>query len=312
MATMKAIRIHAFGGPEVLKLEDVPIPQPGDDEVLVRIAAASVNPIDYKIRDGKVPSVTRANLPALLGRDFSGTVESVGANVRGVSKGDAVIAMLGHDDRGAYAQFVLSRISEFAAAPKTLDHVHAAAIPLAALTAWQGLFDQGKLTDGQKVLIQGGAGGVGHMAVQLAKAKGAWVAATCSGRDVGFVRDLGADVVIDYRTERFEDKVSELDLVFDLIGGETQARSFGVLKRGGALVSTLQKPDPAKAKAQDLRVASYQADASAAQLAEVARLIDGGKVRAFVSRTFKLEDAGEAQAYLETEHVQGKVVLTVG
>jgi NADPH:quinone reductase-like Zn-dependent oxidoreductase len=231
--------------------------------------------------------------------------------VQGVRAGDAVFALLGHDDRGSYAQFVLSRTSEFATRPKTLDHVHAAAIPLAALTAWQGLFDQGQLTAGQKVLIQGGAGGVGHMAVQLAKAKGAWVAATCSSRDVPFVRDLGADVVIDYKTQRFEDEVSELDLVYDLIGGDTQARSFAVLKRGGAMVSTLQKPDATKAKAQDIRVASYQANASAAQLAEIARLIDGGKVRAFVSRTFKLEDVAEAQAFLEKEHVQGKVVLTV-
>jgi NADPH:quinone reductase-like Zn-dependent oxidoreductase len=310
MTSMKAIRIHTFGGPEVLKLEDVPLPQPGDDEILVRIRAASVNPVDFKIRKGGYPMVTPKDLPKTLGRDFSGTVESVGARVQGVNTGDAVFALLGRD-RGAYAQYVIAKPTEFAAKPRDIDHVHAAAVPLAALTAWQGIFDQGKLTAGQKVLIHGGAGGVGHMAVQLAKAKGAWVAATCSGGDIDFVRGLGADKVIDYKTQRFEDEVSELDLVYDLIGGETQTRSFAVLKRGGALISTLKQPDAAKAAEKNLHVAHYMAEASATELAEVAGLINEGKVRAVVSRTFPLAEAAAAQTFLEKEHVRGKVVLTV-
>jgi NADPH:quinone reductase-like Zn-dependent oxidoreductase len=309
MTSMKAIRIHDFGGPEVLKREDVPLPEPRDDEVLVRIRAASVNPVDFKTREGKYPMVKREDLPITLGRDFSGTIESCGTRVQGLSKGDGVFALLDRD-RGSYAQYVVAKAIEFTAKPQTLDHVHAAAVPLAALTAWQGLFDQGQLTAGQKVLIHGGAGGVGHMAVQLAKAKGAWVAATCSGQDMDIVRELGADKAIDYKNQRFEDEVSDLDLVYDLIGGDTQARSFAVLKRGGALISTLQKPDAAKAKEKDLRVAHYMAEANAAQLRDVARLIDEGKARAVVSRTFSLDEAADAQTFLENEHVRGKIVLT--
>jgi NADPH:quinone reductase-like Zn-dependent oxidoreductase len=311
MTTMKAIRIHAFGGPEVLKREDIPLPQPRDDEVLVRIQAAGVNPVDFKTREGKYQMIKQDDLPITLGRDFSGTVESCGTRVQGLSKGDAIFALLGRD-RGAYAQYAIAKATEFTAKPCTLDHIHAAAVPLAALTAWQGLFDQGRLTAGQKVLIHGGAGGVGHMAVQLAKAMGAWVAATCSGQDVDFVREIGADKAIDYKKQRFEDEVSEIDLVYDLIGGETQTRSFAVLKQGGALISTLQKPDAAKAKEKDLRVAHYMAEANAAQLSKIARLIDDGKVRAVVSRTFELDEVADAQTFLENEHVSGKVVLTVG
>ena len=310
MTTMKAIRIHTFGGPDVLKLEDVPIPQPQDDEVLVRIHAASVNPVDYKTREGKYPVVKQQDLPITLGRDFSGTVESCGSRVEGLRKGDPVFALLG-GDRGAYAQYVVTKAVEFTAKPRSLDHVHAAAIPLAALTAWQGLFDQGKLTSGQKVLIHGGAGGVGHMAVQLAKAKGAWVATTCSGEDIDFVRELGADKAIDYKKQRFEDEVSGIDLVYDLIAGETQTRSFAVLKQGGTMISTLQKPDEAKAKEKNLRVAHYAAQTNAFELAEIAALIDAGKVRAIVARTFDLAQAGAAQDFLAREHVRGKVVLTV-
>ena len=249
-------------------------------------------------------------MPITLGRDFSGTVESCGAGVQGVRKGDAVFALLGRD-RGAYAQYVVAKPTEFTAKPRTLDHIQAAAVPLAALTAWQGIFDQGKLTAGQKVLIHGGAGGVGHMAVQLAKAKGAWVAATCSGQDIDFVRELGADKIIDYKAQRFEDEVSDIDLVYDLIGGETQTRSFAVLKNGGTLISTLQKPDAAKAAEKNLHVANYGSSANAAELSEVAKLIDDGKVRVFVARTFALEDAAKAQDFLAKEHVRGKVVLSV-
>jgi NADPH:quinone reductase-like Zn-dependent oxidoreductase len=310
MTTMKAVRLHDFGGPEVLRIEELPLPQPKDDEVLVRIHAASVNPVDFKTREGKYPMVKREDLPITLGRDFSGEIESYGTRAEGLRKGDAVFALLGRD-RGAYAQYVVSKATEFAPKPKSLDHVAAASVPLAALTAWQGLFDQGGLANGQRVLIHGGAGGVGHMAVQLAKAKGAWVAATCGKDDLDFVRSLGADLAIDYKNQRFEDEVSDIDLVYDLIAGETQERSFAVLKRGGALVSTLQKPDEAKAREKDLRVAHYMAQANAAQLAEVSRLIEGGKVKPAVRRTFALDDAAKAQSFLAKEHVRGKVVLAV-
>lgn len=310
MTEMTAIRIHEFGGPDVLKTEKLPIPQPADGEVLVRIHAVSVNPVDFKTREGKYPMIKREDLPITLGRDFSGTIESCGPGVQGLRRGDAVFALLGRD-RGSYAEYVIAKEAELARKPETLDHVAAAAVPLAALTAWQGLFDQGKLTSGQRVLIHGGAGGVGHIAIQLAKAKGAWVATTCAKDDLDFVRALGAEKAIDYKSRKFEDEVSDIDLVYDLIGGETQERSFAVLKNGGALISTLKKPDETKARDKDLRVAHYMAEANGAQLAEVGRLIDDGKVKPVVTRTFALKHAAQAQTFLEEEHVRGKVVLTL-
>jgi NADPH:quinone reductase-like Zn-dependent oxidoreductase len=309
MNTMKAVRIHEFGGPEVLRVEEVPIPQPQADEVLVKIHAASVNPVDYKIRSGKYPMIKSDALPITLGRDFSGVVESGNALAQ-ISKGMNVFGLLGRD-RGSYAEYVVAKVGEFAPKPAALDDIQAAAVPLAALTAWQGLFDHGELKSGQKVLIHGGGGGVGNMAIQLAKAKGAWVATTCSTEDLDFVRELGADQAIDYKKEKFEAEVSNIDLVYDLVGGDTQERSFAVLKRGGALVSTLKEPDKIKAREKDLRVSHYMADSNASELAEIGRLIDMKKVRPIVAQTFKLEDAARAQTFLENEHVRGKVVLTV-
>ncbi len=306
--TMHAIRIHEFGGPEVLRDDTLPLPEPGEGEILVRIQAASVNPVDAKTREGKFQSVDKDDLPLTLGRDLSGIVERSG--VERVKAGDEVFAFLG-TDRGAYAQYVMVKDVEFAPKPENLSHVEAASVPLAALTAWQGLFEHGHLTAGQKVLIHGGAGGVGHFAVQLAKAKGAWVAATCAERDLDFVRRIGADEAIDYQAERIEDELHDLDLVLDLVAGETQERSFEVLKRGGALISTLKAPDVEKARARDLRTAHFMAQPNARHLGEIGQLLLSGQVRPFIYATFPLEDAGLAESALEQEHVQGKVVLTV-
>jgi NADPH:quinone reductase-like Zn-dependent oxidoreductase len=217
---MKAIRIHGFGGPEVLELDDVPIPQPGEDELLVRICAASVNPVDYKIRRGTVPWVNREMLPITLGHDLSGTVESAGAGIDVFDDGEAVYAMLGGIDRGSYAEYVLVRPNEAAPKPKRLSHIEAAAVPLAALTAWQGLFDHGHLEAGQTVLIHGGSGDVGHFAIQFAKVTGATVFTTVSAQNLDFVRELGADRAIDYQSQRFEEIARDVDLVLDLVGGE--------------------------------------------------------------------------------------------
>jgi NADPH:quinone reductase-like Zn-dependent oxidoreductase len=307
---MHAIRIHNFGGPEVLKDDVLPLPSPKDDEILVRVEAAGVNPVDAKMRDGKVASIQAKDLPLTLGRDLSGVIESCGTAVQGLRKGDAVFAFIGYD-RGAYAQYVMVKAVEFAPKPANLSHVEAAAVPLASLTAWQGLLDHGKLAGGQRVLIHGGAGGVGHFAVQIAKAKGAWVAATCSGSDIDFVKTLGADQAIDYQRQKFEEEVGDVDLVFDLVAGETQDRSFAILKPGGALISTLQEPDKNKAKTKNLHVASYMAKPNAAQLAEIGRLLLAGKIRPYVFKTFRLEDAGKAERVLAEHHVQGKIVLTV-
>jgi NADPH:quinone reductase-like Zn-dependent oxidoreductase len=308
--TMHAIRIHEFGGPDVLQDDTVALPRPEDDEVLVRIHAASVNPVDYKIRKGGYPRVQDDDLPVTLGRDLSGVVEGFGTNAQNVRKGDAIFAMLGWE-RGAYAEHAVVKAVEYAPKPANLSHAEAAAVPLAALTAWQGLLDHGGLRKGQRVLIHGGAGGVGHFAIQIAKAHDAWVATTCSNRDLEFVRKLGADQAIDYQNEHFDEVLKDIDLVFDLVGGETQEKSFKVLRHGGTLISTLEEPDKAKALAKGARTARYLAEPNAAQLAEIGRLIEAGKVRPVVAATYPLAHAARAEAALEKDHVQGKIVLTV-
>ena len=307
---MHAVRIHSFGDANVLKMEDIPLPEPKDNEIVVRVMAASVNPVDYKIRSGKYPAVRKDQLPKVLGRDISGVVERVGSKIGKFKKGDAIYAMLG-SDIGGYAEYALVTEDEAAKKPAQLDFVQAAAVPLAALTAWQGLFDQGGLKAGQRVLIHGGAGGVGHFAVQFAKAKGAWVATTVSGQDIALARKLGADRPIDYKAETFEDAVKDIDLVFDLIGGDTQARSFAVLKDGGTLISTLQKPDEAELARRHARGAHYLAKPDARELEEIARLIDAGKVRVVVNAIYPLEDAARAHQHMESDHIAGKVVLQV-
>jgi len=299
--------MHAVGGPEALETDDIPMPQPQDDEVVVKVHAASLNPVDWKMRSGKT-GLKQEQLPIVLGRDISGTVEICGSAAHTLKKGDPVYAMLGRD-RGGYAEYVLVKAVEGAAKPATLDHVHAAAVPLAALTAWQGLFDHGGLKAGQRVLIHGGAGGVGHFAIQFAKAKGASVATTVSADDIDFVRQIGADQAIDYKAERFEDVVHDIDLVFDLIGGETQDRSWAVLKDGGAIVSTLEQPSEQKARERHARAIVYMAQPNAAQLNEIGRLIDDGKVCPMVQETFPLSDAAAALSKLENEHARGKIVL---
>jgi NADPH:quinone reductase-like Zn-dependent oxidoreductase len=305
---MKAVRIHVFGDFDKLRSEDLPIPEPGPGEVRIRVMAASVNPVDYKILHGKF--LQPDALPATLGRDVAGVVEKLGPGVSDPQVGDEVYALLGQD-HGGFVEFVAEKADLCAYKPASLDFVEAAATPLAGLTAWQGLFDQGRLQPGQRVLIHGAAGGVGHLAVQFARARGCEVVATCSGEDVEFVEGLGAAVVIDYHKQRFEDLAGEVDLVFDLIGGDVQTRSWTVLKDGGALVSTLQQPDQARAQAKGARAIVYMAQGSGGELAEIARLTDDDEVTPEVARVFPLDEVAEAERTLETQHVRGKIVLEV-
>jgi NADPH:quinone reductase-like Zn-dependent oxidoreductase len=310
--TSRAVRLSWFGGSDALMIDPSEIPQPQDDEVLVRVVAASLNPVDYKTRDGKFPAIQEDDLPIILGRDLAGTIEAVGTRAHYMlSKGEPVFAFIGQD-RGAQSDYVIVKAVELVAAPRSIDLVHAAAVPLAAITAWQGLFDHGGLAAGERVLIHGGAGGVGHLAIQLAKAKGATVLATCSGDDLEFVRELGADTAIDYKKERFEDVAQDIDVVFDLIGGETQDRSWAVLREGGAMVSTLAEPDGRKAAEHKARAAvRYMAQPNAVQLGEVADLIDAGRVKVVVSETFPLDQVRAAYERLERGKVRGKIVLTL-
>ncbi|MBB5575693.1 MULTISPECIES: NADP-dependent oxidoreductase [Rhizobium] len=310
MSVMKAVRIHAFGGPEVLRLEEIERPEPKIDEILIRVEAASVNPVDWKMREGSYPAVQEDDLPYVLGRDVCGTVEKVGEGVGAFRLGEAVYAFL-NPRHGGYEQFVIARPEEVAPKPRLMNPVEAAAIPLAGITAWQGLFEHGGLQAGQRVLIHGGAGGVGHLAIQFAKAKGAWVATTVSGGDMEFARYLGADQVIDYESERFEEAIQPVDMVFDLVAGETQDRSFSVIKTDGILVSTLAQPDKKRATELGIRAIRYTAQPNGVQLAEISRLIDDGKVRVEIRRVYPLDQARAAQEAIMNEHNRGKIVLRV-
>jgi len=311
VTTMKAVRIRSFGGPEVLEFAEIEKPIPKDEEVLIKVRAASVNPVDYKIRSGKYPAVKQDQLPKVLGRDVAGVIEHCGQAVRDLKEGETVYAML-DGGPGGYAEYVTVRADLVAPKPGQIDYRAAAAVPLAGLTAWQGLFDHGHLQPGQRVLIQGGAGGVGHLALQFAKAKGATVVTTVATQDVEFVRHLGADQVIDYTRERFEDEVQDVDLVLDLIAGETQERSWAVLKDGGTMISSLARPSAAKAREHQAHAENFVAHPDRAELIEIGRLIDEGRVHPHVSAVFELKQAAEAQAQLEHRHAQGKVVLQMG
>jgi NADPH:quinone reductase-like Zn-dependent oxidoreductase len=306
---MHAARIHSFGSPDVLTLDEVPMPEPKRDEILVKVRAASVNPIDNKMRSGQYP-IDRDKLPVTLGRDVSGVVARCGEEVMTCRPGDEVYAMLdaGH---GGYAEYVLVRERDLVKKPARLDYAEAAAVPLAAITAWQGLFDHGHLEAGQHVLIHGGAGGVGHFAIQFAKQRGAIVSTTVASEDVDFAHELGADRAIDYKHERFENRVGEVDLVLDLVAGDTQDRSWNVVKKGGAIVSTLSQPSKDKAAARGARGESYVAKPNAAELGQIGQLIDEGKVKPHVDAVFSLGDAAQAMQRLEDGHVRGKIVIEI-
>ncbi|MGE5296650.1 MAG: NADP-dependent oxidoreductase [Solirubrobacterales bacterium] len=311
MATMKAVRMHSYGGPEVLVYEDVPRPRAGKGDVLVQVYAAGVNPVDWKVREGYAKDRLGQNLPLILGWDVSGVVEEVGPGVSRLKVGDAVFSRPDSSRDGAYAEYIAIRESLVALKPKSVDHVHAAAIPLAAMTAWQALFDVGGLARGQRVLIHAAAGGVGTYAVQLAKWKGAYVFGTASTRNQEFLHSLGADSAIDYQSVAFETVVEDVDVVFDTIGGETQARSWSVLKKGGILVSIVQPPSEKEAAAHGVRQAFHYLDPKLSELEEIGRLVDAGKVRPIVDTVLPLSEARRAHEMSQTGHTRGKIVLKI-
>jgi NADPH:quinone reductase-like Zn-dependent oxidoreductase len=309
MAKIRKMRIHRFGGKDVLQADDVEPSLPDAGQLLIAMIAAGVNPVDFKIRSGKYPAVKDDRLPYTLGREVSGVVEKCGAQATKFKVGDEILGMVGIYG-GGYSEKVVVDEAAIAAKPSSLDYVHAAAIPLAGQTAWQGLFRHGQLEAGQSVLIHGGSGGVGHFAIQFAKAKGARVLTTVSTDNVEFARSLGADVVIDYKTQRFEDEASDLNMVFDLIDGETRERSWPLLKKNGVLVSTLTDPSQEKAREMRVRAMRYTVEADGAELAEIVKLVTAGKVNPHVGKTFTLDAAAEALAVVEDGHAVGKVVLT--
>jgi NADPH:quinone reductase-like Zn-dependent oxidoreductase len=304
---MKAIRLHARGGPESLRFEDAPTPRPGAGEVLVRVRAAAITPTEllwaptWATRDGGPRP-----LPVIPGHEFSGEVAALGEGVTAIGVGEPVYGMNDWFGDGAQAEYCLARAADFARKPASIDHAHAAVTPISALTAWQGLFERARLAAGQHVLIHGGAGGVGVFAVQLARWRGARVAATARAGNLDFVRGLGADEVIDYRAERFEDVVWDVDVVFDTVGGETLERSWGVLKPGGRLVTVAVSGE--RTTHERVRAAYFIVEPRRAELEEVARLIDGGEVRPVVGAEFPLADALLAYRH---KPARGKVVLRV-
>lgn len=305
---MKAIQIHSFGGPEVLRLEDVPVPEPGPNEVLVRIFAAGVNPVDWKIREGHMGNIP---FPSIMGSDFSGEIEAIGPEVTEYRVGEAVFGSVA-DNSGSYAEFALAPTSQIAEKPTAVDHIQAAGIPVPAMTAWQALFDIGKLRLGQKILIHAAAGGVGSFAVQFAKWKGAYVIATASGPNEPLVRSFGAHEFIDYRTTRFEDVVQDADVILDTIGGDTQERSWKALKRGGIMVSTVQ-PIPEKlASAHGSRGVLVREDAARGdELTQIARLVASGQIKVNIETILPFREARKAQEKSQGGHAHGKIVLTV-
>ncbi len=311
MAMMKAVRIHSYGGPEVLVYEDAPRPQAGKGEVLVRVHAASINPVDWKIREGYAKDRLHHRLPLILGWDASGVVDAVGSGVKRLKKGDQVYSRPDVARDGAYAEYVVINEPLVALKPKSIDHIHAAGIPLAGMTAWQSLFDAGGLSAGQRVLIHAAAGGVGHLAVQLAKWKGAYVIGTASARNHDFIRGLGADEVIDYRAIPFEKAVHDVDVVLDTIGGDTQARSWKVLKKGGILVSIVSPPSAEEAGAHGVRQAYVFMQPKLTQLQELATLVEAGKLSCAVETVLPLSEARRAQELSQSGHARGKIVLDV-
>jgi NADPH:quinone reductase-like Zn-dependent oxidoreductase len=308
---MKAIRIHEFGGPEVLELEDIAIPQPKADEVLIKVYASSVNPVDGKIVAGESQTKFPTSFPLTIGWDVSGVIEQAGKQVRNFSIGDEVYGRPFPTQNGAFAEYVVVKASEIALKPKSIDHIQAAAVPLEGLTAWQGLFKFGRLEKGQTVLIHGASGGVGSFAVQFAKWKGANVIGTASADNLAFIKQLGAGPAIDHDNQRFEEEVQDIDLVLDLIGKETQQRSLAVIKPGGVLVTTVAPEFKDEAKKKHIRLESFTAQSYPDDLQQIGDLIDDGLISPVVSAVLNLEDARQAEELSSQHHTRGKIVIKV-
>ncbi|MEP7287688.1 MAG: NADP-dependent oxidoreductase [Chloroflexota bacterium] len=315
--TMKAIRIHSYGSPDVLTYEDAPCPDPGTAEVLVRVYAVGINPVDWKTRaGGGVARRLHNPFPMIPGWDVSGVVEAIGPGVTDFKVGDEVFGMVRFPEVGAaYAEYVAAPIEHLAVKPHSVDHIQAAAIPLAALTAWQALFEHGTLTSGQRLLIHGAAGGVGHLAVQVAKWKGAEVIGTGSTANLDYLHTLGLDQIIDYTTTRFEDAINPVDMVLDTVGGEILSRSFNVLKDGGELITiagTPKPPDPQQAEKRGLRASGMLVHTEASHLKQIAQLMSDGSLLANIAQVFPLTEAKQAHESGEHRSLRrGKIVLQV-
>lgn len=303
---MKAIRIHEFGGPEVLRYEDIPESQPGPGEVRIRVIAAGVNPIDWKIRRGYM----ELPLPMTMGSDVAGVVDAIGQGVDSFQPEDEVFGKASAG-QGGYAEYTVVNSTQIAQKPKSIGFIESAAIPTAGLAAWQSLFDIAGLEHGQTVLIHGAAGGVGSFAVQFAKWKGAYVIGTASSKNAEFLKGIGCDEVIDYRNQQFEEIVSNLDVVLDTIGGDTLERSWGVLKPGGFLVTTVASIPEGTPQKHGVRAERLMTQADGKELAQIAAIIDERKIKPIVTTVLPLADAQKAHEMSESGHTRGKIVLRI-
>jgi NADPH:quinone reductase-like Zn-dependent oxidoreductase len=311
-SSMMASRVHEFGPPNVMRFERVPRPHPGAGEVLVKVEAAGVGPWDGWIRAGN--SALPQPLPLTLGSDLSGEIVAVGPGVSDVGVADPVYGVTNPRFIGAYAEYALASAGMVARKPTSLSYVEAASVPVIAVTAWQALFEQAQLKAGQTVVIHGAAGNVGAYAVQLARRAGLRSIGTAATEDIGLVRNLGANTVIDYQTQRFEEQVREADAVLDLVGGEIQTRSFPVLRRGGKLISAVSRPDQHLAQSHGVEAAFFLVNVTRQYLAEIATFIDSGELKTRVGAVLPLADAREAHFLLEgvRPRPKGKIVLAVG
>lgn len=310
---MRAAQITEYGGPEVIKFNaDAERPQPGEGQVLVEVYAASINPFDWKVREGYMKDSLPLNFPATLGGDVAGVVAELGDGVAGFTVGDEVFGQANAaGGQGSYAEYTLVKASSLTHKPAALSWEEAAALPLTGVSAVQALVDHMNVQAGQKILIHGGAGGIGSFAIQLAKHLGAYVATTAGADDTDYVKSLGADEVIDFRTQKFEDLLTGYDAVFDTIGKDTFTRSFAVLKPGGIIVSMVEKDGDALAKQHSVAFVSQSTQVNPERLAKLVELVEAGALKISIDKTFPLEQAGAAQAYVQEGKHHGKVVLTV-
>jgi NADPH:quinone reductase-like Zn-dependent oxidoreductase len=303
---MKAIRIHSYGGPEVLVLEETQRPEPKAGEVLVHLKAAGVNPVDWKFRAGYFQQFMPVQFPWILGVEGAGIIEAVGADVKSLKVGQEVYGTF----TNSYAQYAVAPVNQVFAKPKHLSFEQAAAVPMGALTAWQAVVEEAEVKSGQAVLIQGGAGGVGIYTVQLAKWKGARVIATASSSNTEFVRSLGAEQVIDYQTTNFEDVVRDVDAVIDTVGGDLIARSLAVIRNGGKFVTVAGRVAPEVGAERDILVtAARRADPD--KLEQITALLEAGKLKPFVGRTFALSEVRQAHELGQTGHGRGRIILNL-
>jgi NADPH:quinone reductase-like Zn-dependent oxidoreductase len=309
---MKAVRIHRYGGRDALAIDDIPVPAIAPDEVLVKVVAASINPVDWKVRAGYLAQMIPHALPLTLGWDVSGVVAQVGVEVTQWQVGDAVFSRPDLARNGTYAEYVAIRAAECARKPRTISHVEAASLPLAGITAWEAMMDLARVGPGQRVLVHAGSGGVGSLAIQIARAAGATVIATTSGRNRALVESLGAHQVVDYTTTKVADAVEPVDAVFDTIGGEVQEASWSLLNPGGIQVSIISPPDEARAAALGVRGAFLFIGPNAPVLERLAAMVDGGTLRPIVGAEFALDDIVAAHALSESGRAVGKIVLYVG